>query len=57
MIEVVGLFLLNQVFKDADIFVFRNLDSEESVGVITENKAIEPKGLRGIERYDRFDLF
>ena len=57
MIEVGGLFLLNQVFEDADIFVLRNFDSEESVGVITENKAIERKKLREIKRYDRFDLF
>ena len=41
MVEVVGLLLLNQVFEDANIFGLLNFDSEESVGVITENKAIE----------------
>ena len=57
MVEVRGLLLLYQLFEDADIFVLQNFDSEESVGVITKNKAIERKELRGIKRYDRFDLF
>ena len=57
MVEVRGLLLLYQLFEDADIFVLQNFDSEESVGVITENKAIERKELGGIKRYDRFNLF
>jgi hypothetical protein len=57
MVEARSLFLLNQVFEDADIFVLRNFNSKESDGVITENKAIERKKLRGIKSYDRFDLF
>ena len=41
MVEARGLLLFNQVSEDADIFVLRNFNSEGSVGVVTENKAIE----------------
>ena len=57
MVEARSLFLLNQVFEDADIFGLRNLDSEGPVGIVPENKAIERKKLGGIKSYDRFDLF
>jgi len=57
MFKVAGLLLLNQIFENADIFVLRNFDSERSIGVIAENKAIERKKWRGIKSYDRFDLF
>ena len=57
MVEVRGLLLLNQVFEDADFFVLRNFDSEYPIGVVTENKAIERKELRGIRSYDRLDPF
>ena len=41
MVEVRGLFLLDQVFEDADVVSLRNFDSEGPVGVITEKKAVE----------------
>ena len=50
------IFLLNQVFEDADIFNLRNLNSENLIGVVTENKAIERKESRGIKSYDCLDL-
>ena len=57
MVEVAGFLLLNQIFEDTDIFDLWNFDSECSIGVITENKAIEGKKWRGIKSYGRFDLF
>ena len=41
MIEVWGLFLLDQVFEDADVFGFQNLDREHLIQLVTENKAVE----------------
>jgi len=57
MVEVGGFLLLDQIFEDADIFGLRNFDSECSIGVVTENKAIERKKWRGIKSYNLFDLF
>ena len=57
MAEVGNLLLLNPIFEDVNIFVLWNFDSEISIGVITENKAIERKKWCGIKSYDRFDLF
>lgn len=48
MIEVMGLFLLDQVLEDADIFGLRNLDSECLIWFVTENKAVEWEELGGV---------
>lgn len=48
MLEAMGLFLLDQVFEDADVFGLRNLDSKRLIKVVTENKAVEGEKLRGI---------
>jgi len=41
MIEARGLFLLAQVFKDADVFSLQNLDREDFRRVTSKNKAVE----------------
>ena len=35
------VFLPDQIFEDADIFVLQNFNSEGPVGVVTEKKAVE----------------
>jgi hypothetical protein len=54
MVEVRGLLLFDQFFEDADIFDLRNFDSEGSIGVIAENKAIEREKWRKIKSYGHF---
>jgi hypothetical protein len=39
--EVMGPFLLDQVFEDADVFDFRKLDSRRLVRLIAVNEAVE----------------
>ena len=41
VIEIWGLFLLDQVFEDADIFGLRNLDRERLVRLVTFNETVE----------------
>ena len=54
MFEAMGLFLLDQVFEDADIFGLRDLDSKCLIQVkcptrlVTENDAVEQEKLRWI---------
>ena len=38
MIEVGSLFLLDQVFEDADVFGLRNLDTKRLVRLVTVNE-------------------
>ena len=45
MVEVRGLFLLDLVFEDADIFVLCNFD-REYISRVTKNEAVEQK-IRG----------
>jgi hypothetical protein len=45
--KVMSLFLLDQVFEDADIFGFQNLDSEHLISSATKNKAVERTELVG----------
>ena len=52
MIEVRGLFLLNHLLKDADIFGVRNLDSKRLVWLVSKNKAVEEEKLRGIGHFE-----
>ena len=47
MIEVRGLFLLDQFLEDANVVVSRNLDRELPLFVVSENKAVEQKSIRG----------
>ena len=47
MIEARRLFLLDQVFEDADVFVIQNLDCEDRKPV-SNNKAVDGEKLRGI---------
>ena len=51
MIKVRGLFLLDQVFEDADVFGLRYLDSKRLIQLVTENKAVEGEKLRGVGHY------
>jgi hypothetical protein len=51
MVELGGPLLLNPIFEDVDIFVLWNFDSERSIGVITENKAIERKKWCGFKTW------
>ena len=57
MVEARGLFLLDQVFEDADVVSPRNLDSEHPIGVITEKKAVEREKLRGTKSRGCLDHF
>jgi len=41
MIEARGLFLLDQVLEDADVFGLQNLDREDFRRVTSKNKAVE----------------
>jgi len=41
VIEVRGLFLLDQVFEDADIFGLQNFDRERLVRLVTFNETVE----------------
>jgi hypothetical protein len=49
-----GLFLLDQVFEDADVFCLQNLDGERLIQldrfirVVTENETFEQEKLRRI---------
>jgi len=54
MIEARGLFLLDQVFEDADVFGLQNLDREDFRRVASKNKAVERKGTGS---YDRLVYF
>jgi hypothetical protein len=37
----VGIFLLDQVFQEADVFALRNLHSKHLIFRITDNEAVE----------------
>jgi len=54
VIEIWDLFLLDQVFENADIFGLRNLDSKRLIRLVTENKAVEREKLRGIGYFRNF---
>lgn len=54
MIEVTRLFLLDQVFKDADVFGLQNLDCEEFRRVTSKNKAVERKWIGSYDRLVHF---
>ena len=41
MIEARGLFLLDQIFKDANIFSLQNLDHEDFQQVTSKKKKVE----------------
>ena len=55
MIEARGLFLLDQVFEDADIFGLQNFDSEELIRLLidSEKETVEREKLRRIGSCDR----
>ena len=53
MIEVRGLFLLDEVLEGRDVVGLRNLDSKHLVLRITDNEAVEREKLRGIDCMDR----
>jgi hypothetical protein len=52
MFEAMGLFLLDQVFEDADIFGLQNLDREclirieRLIWLVAENETVEVEKLR-----------
>ena len=41
MVEARGLFLLDQVSEDADVFRLLNFDSEHPLRFVTENQTVE----------------
>ncbi len=41
MIEVRGLFFLDQFFENANVFGLRNLDGKHHIRLVTKNKAVE----------------
>jgi hypothetical protein len=45
VVEVRGLLLLNQIFKDADVVSIRNFDSEHPIAAIANNEAVERENL------------
>jgi hypothetical protein len=54
-----SLFLLDQVFEDADVFGFWNLDTKLQVQLVTVNETVEAEKLcigrlRGYSKTNRF---
>ena len=48
MIEIRGLFLLDHLLEDADVFGLQNFDRERLIQLVTENKAVEQEKLHRI---------
>ena len=57
VIEARGLFLLDQVFEDADFFGLRKLDNEHLIWLVIENETVEREKLRGFGSCDWLDYF
>ena len=50
------IFLFNQVFKDADIFVLRDFDSEHLIWPVAKSKAVKGEKLSRILKAFQIDL-
>ena len=48
MIEARGLFLLDDLLQNADVFGIQNLDRERLVRQVTVNETVEAEELRGV---------
>jgi hypothetical protein len=47
-----SIFLLDQVFEDADVVILRNFDSEHLLSVVAKNEAVEREEVGWINLVD-----